>query len=92
MRKTMNAPEFRWPASSLPARHGIGNRHVAFADGAAQSQRGLRSGLDFVGNDGAGGGVELPFGGAGRSGHGSAKGFEVPHELTTLKNIVLRHG
>ena len=30
----MNAPEFRWPALNLPARHFIGNRFVASVDAA----------------------------------------------------------
>jgi aldehyde dehydrogenase (NAD+) len=63
-------------------------------DGARQMRaaRRLRAGQVFVNNYGAGGGVELPFGGSGRSGHGREKGFEALYGFTTLKTIALRHG
>ncbi|RDU96564.1 aldehyde dehydrogenase family protein [Trinickia dinghuensis] len=63
-------------------------------DGARQLRlaRGLRAGQVFVNNYGAGGGVELPFGGTGRSGHGREKGFEALYGFTTLKTIAIRHG
>ncbi|MGN6652418.1 aldehyde dehydrogenase family protein [Trinickia sp.] len=63
-------------------------------DGARQlrlAQR-LRAGQVFVNNYGAGGGVELPFGGTGQSGHGREKGFEALYGFTTLKTIAIRHG
>ena len=52
----------------------------------------LRSGQVFVNNYGAGGGVELPFGGVKHSGYGREKGFEALHGFTTLKTVVLKHG
>ena len=52
----------------------------------------LRCGQVFVNAYGAGGGVELPFGGMKRSGHGREKGMEALHDLTTVKTVVLRHG
>ncbi|HTH61987.1 MAG TPA: aldehyde dehydrogenase family protein [Paraburkholderia sp.] len=63
-------------------------------DGGRQMRvaRRLRAGQVFVNNYGAGGGVELPFGGSGRSGHGREKGFEALYGFTTLKTIALRHG
>ena len=41
---------------------------------------------------GAGGGVELPFGGVKSSGYGREKGFEALYGFTTLKTVAVRHG
>ena len=62
-------------------------------DGARQLRmaRALQSGQVFVNNYGAGGGVELPFGGVKHSGHGREKGFEALYGFTTVKTVVLRH-
>jgi aldehyde dehydrogenase (NAD+) len=62
-------------------------------DGGRQMRmaRALQSGQVFVNNYGAGGGVELPFGGVKHSGHGREKGFEALYGFTTLKTVVLRH-
>jgi aldehyde dehydrogenase (NAD+) len=64
------------------------------ADGARGMRlaRAIRSGQVFVNAYGAGGGVELPFGGFRKSGHGREKGFEALHEFTATKTIVLAHG
>ena len=51
----------------------------------------LRAGQVFVNNYGAGGGVELPFGGVGHSGHGREKGFEALYGFSTLKTVAARH-
>ena len=63
-------------------------------DGARQLRmaRAVQSGQVFINNYGAGGGVELPFGGVKSSGHGREKGFEALYGFTTLKTVVLRHG
>ncbi len=63
-------------------------------DGARQMRlaRKLRSGQVFINNYGAGGGVELPFGGVKSSGYGREKGFEALLGFTTLKTIAIRHG
>ncbi len=53
---------------------------------------GLRCGQVFVNNYGAGGGIELPFGGVGQSGHGREKGFEALYGFSTLKTVAFRHG
>jgi aldehyde dehydrogenase (NAD+) len=52
----------------------------------------LRAGQVFVNNYGAGGGVELPFGGVGKSGHGREKGFEALYGFSTLKTVAAWHG
>ncbi|NRB04038.1 MAG: aldehyde dehydrogenase family protein [Rhodobacteraceae bacterium] len=63
-------------------------------DGARQMRlaRKLRAGQVFLNNYGAGGGVELPFGGTGLSGHGREKGFEALYGFTTLKTVAALHG
>ncbi|SNT16711.1 aldehyde dehydrogenase family protein [Tropicimonas sediminicola] len=52
----------------------------------------LRAGQVFVNNYGAGGGVELPFGGVGKSGHGREKGFEALFAFSQVKTVATRHG
>jgi aldehyde dehydrogenase (NAD+) len=63
-------------------------------DGARQLRvaRKLRCGQVFINNYGAGGGVELPFGGVKSSGHGREKGFEALIGFTVLKTIAIKHG
>ena len=63
-------------------------------DGARQMRlaKALRSGQVFLNNYGAGGGVELPFGGSGLSGHGREKGFEALYGFTSLKTVAAYHG
>ncbi|MEO9895479.1 MAG: aldehyde dehydrogenase family protein [Paracoccaceae bacterium] len=63
-------------------------------DGARQMRlaKGLRSGQVFINNYGAGGGVELPFGGVGKSGHGREKGFEALYGFSQLKTVAAYHG
>jgi aldehyde dehydrogenase (NAD+) len=63
-------------------------------DGARQLRmaRKLRCGQVFINNYGAGGGVELPFGGVKSSGYGREKGFEALLGFTVLKTIAVKHG
>jgi aldehyde dehydrogenase (NAD+) len=63
-------------------------------DGARQFRmaRRVRSGQVFINNYGAGGGVELPFGGVKSSGHGREKGLEALQGFTTLKTVAFHHG
>jgi aldehyde dehydrogenase (NAD+) len=63
-------------------------------NGARQMRmaRALRAGQVFINNYGAGGGVELPFGGTGLSGHGREKGFEALYGFSTLKTVAAFHG
>ena len=63
-------------------------------DGARQFRmaRRVQSGQVFINNYGAGGGIELPFGGVKSSGYGREKGFEALYGFTTLKTVSVRHG
>jgi len=63
-------------------------------DGARQMRlaKRLRAGQVFLNNYGAAGGVELPFGGTGQSGHGREKGFEAMYAFTELKTVAAFHG
>ena len=54
--------------------------------------RALKCGQVFINNYGAGGGVELPFGGVRHSGHGREKGFEALYGFSTLKTVAIHHG
>ena len=54
--------------------------------------RAIRSGQVFINNYGAGGGVELPFGGVKSSGYGREKGFEALYGFSVMKTVVIRHG
>ena len=63
-------------------------------NGARQMRlaKGLHAGQVFINNYGAGGGVELPFGGIGKSGHGREKGFEALYGFSVLKTVAAHHG
>lgn len=63
-------------------------------DGGRQQRvaKAMRCGQVFVNGYGAGGGVELPFGGIRKSGHGREKGFAALHEFSTIKTIISHHG
>ncbi|MED5620612.1 aldehyde dehydrogenase family protein [Ideonella sp. BN130291] len=63
-------------------------------DGGRQLRlaRALKCGQVFINNYGAGGGIELPFGGVKLSGHGREKGFEALYGFSTLKTIAIHHG
>jgi aldehyde dehydrogenase (NAD+) len=57
-----------------------------------RASKAIRCGQVFVNCYGAGGGVELPFGGVKKSGHGREKGFMAMEEMSTTKTVVLYHG
>jgi aldehyde dehydrogenase (NAD+) len=59
---------------------------------ALRVARALHCGQVFVNNYGAGGGIELPFGGVKASGHGREKGFEALYGFSTLKTVAIQHG
>ena len=62
-------------------------------DGGRQMRlaRKIEAGQVFINNYGAGGGVELPFGGVKSSGHGREKGFEALYGFSTLKTVAIKH-
>jgi aldehyde dehydrogenase (NAD+) len=62
-------------------------------DGNRQQRvaKSMNCGQVFINNFGAGGGVELPFGGMKKSGHGREKGFVALEHFTTTKTIVHYH-
>ena len=59
---------------------------------ALRMAKAIRTGQVFLNNYGAGGGVELPFGGIGKSGHGREKGFEALYGFSVLKTVAAHHG
>jgi aldehyde dehydrogenase (NAD+) len=59
---------------------------------ALRLARQLKCGQVFINNYGAGGGIELPFGGVKHSGHGREKGFEALYGFSTLKTVAIHHG
>ena len=67
---------------------------IVTRDGARQLRvaRAVRSGQVFINNYGAGGGVELPFGGVKHSGHGREKGFAALHDVSALRTTIVKHG
>jgi aldehyde dehydrogenase (NAD+) len=58
---------------------------------ALRMARKLQCGQVFVNNYGAGGGIELPFGGMKHSGHGREKGFEALYGFSVLKTVAVKH-
>lgn len=64
------------------------------SDGGRQLRmaRAAHAGQVFINNYGAGGGVELPFGGVKKSGHGREKGFEALYGFASMKTISIFHG
>lgn len=67
---------------------------VCTRDGGRQMRlaKALRCGQVFLNGYGAGGGVELPFGGVRKSGHGREKGFAALLEFSQIKTVVLNYG
>ena len=59
---------------------------------AMRVARGIRAGQVYVNAFGAGGGIELPFGGMKKSGHGREKGFVALHDMSTLRTTIFKHG
>tara|TARA_S200000501_G_C20859780_1_gene759211 strand:+ start:488 stop:1951 length:1464 start_codon:yes stop_codon:yes gene_type:complete len=63
-------------------------------DGSRQMRlpKKIKAGQIFVNNYGAGGGVELPFGGVGHSGFGREKGLEALKGFSSIKTVAVKHG
>jgi len=51
----------------------------------------IKSGQVFINTYGAGGGVELPFGGYKKSGYGREKGLESLSTYTQVKNVCIKY-
>ncbi|WP_082236067.1 aldehyde dehydrogenase family protein [Halobacillus massiliensis] len=51
----------------------------------------IRSGQVFINNYGAGGGIQMPFGGFKKSGFGREKGLEALKNYTTVKNVAIKY-
>lgn len=52
----------------------------------------IDAGQVYINGYGAGGGVELPFGGMKKSGFGREKGFEALYDVTAVKTVIVNHG
>jgi aldehyde dehydrogenase (NAD+) len=68
---------------------GIWTRDISRAMRMAKK---VRSGQVYINGYGAGGGVELPFGGFKSSGHGREKGLEALKEFSATKTVIINHG
>lgn len=62
-------------------------------DGHRQQRlaRRIKAGQVYINNYGAGGGIELPFGGIKASGHGREKGVEALYGFTVLKTVAIKY-
>ena len=59
---------------------------------ALRVARSIKAGQVYVNAFGAGGGIELPFGGMKKSGHGREKGFAALHDFSALRTTIIKHG
>jgi aldehyde dehydrogenase (NAD+) len=59
---------------------------------AHRTANAIRAGQVYINGYGAGGGVELPFGGMKKSGFGREKGFEALYDVTAVKTTIINHG
>ncbi|MEM1376495.1 MAG: aldehyde dehydrogenase family protein [Pseudomonadota bacterium] len=63
-------------------------------DGGRQHRmaKAVRAGQVYINGFGAGGGIELPFGGFKKSGFGREKGFEALRDMSATKTVIFNHG
>ena len=59
---------------------------------AMRCSKAIRAGQIYINGYGAGGGVEFPFGGFKKSGHGREKGLEALLEFSATKTVIHNHG
>ena len=59
---------------------------------ALRVSRGIKAGQVYINAFGAGGGIELPFGGMKKSGHGREKGFAALHDCSQIRTTITKHG
>jgi acyl-CoA reductase-like NAD-dependent aldehyde dehydrogenase len=70
----------------------IVRKSAAWAVPTGHNRKKRGAGQVFLNDYGAGGGVELPFGGVGRSGHGRQKGMAALESFSALKTVIAHHG
>ena len=85
---TRPCPPWSMPASRTVARPAR-RPSASWLSGPTSTRCG--AGQVFINNDGAGGGIEPPFGGVKHSGHGREKGFEALYGFSSLKTVAIKH-
>ena len=87
VRRHRGGHRHRQPQPVRPGRRRLDARHQQ-GDGASSSR--IKSGQVYINTYGAGGGVELPFGGYKKSGYGREKGLESLASYTQVKNVCIK--
>ena len=59
---------------------------------ALRVSRGIKAGQVYINAFGAAGGIELPFGGMKKSGHGREKGFAALYDCSQIRTTIAKHG
>ena len=67
-------------------------RRYRHGNRALRVSRGIKAGQVYINAFGAGGGIELPFGGMKKSGHGREKGFAALHDCSQIRTTITKHG
>ena len=92
----LSLPTFRDGADAVALANGtdyglIGGVWSRDDSRALRVARRVQTGQVFVDGYGAGGGIELPFGGMKKSGHGREKGFEALRGFGAVCTLVIKH-